>query len=237
MDITPLTNAVNGTANQAGDTVQDILGGAKSSMPAPPPLPPAPTADSGNSSAPLADIADAPLAPALPPVDSVSEPQPASTIPSGQTLEELEQAVASTSNEMAELPELPAAEVPDENQMPEPIAISEASDLSVVDSEHKELEMSPVSSVSDSADPELNSIKDAALKELAPIVDKLDQPPEEKFNTMVMLLQSSDDKNLVKPAFEAAKGISDESKRAQALLDVVNEVNYLERKSDEAAKS
>ena len=41
------------------------------------------------------------------------------------------------------------------------------------------------------------------------------------------ILRASDDKSLVQPAFEEAQKIDDEDKKAQALLDVVNEVNYL----------
>jgi hypothetical protein len=40
------------------------------------------------------------------------------------------------------------------------------------------------------------------------------------------MIQASDDQKLVKDAYEAAKQIPDEKARAQALLDVVNEINY-----------
>lgn len=75
-------------------------------------------------------------------------------------------------------------------------------------------------------DGELVEIKKEALHDLMPLVDKLDQPPEEKFKTLMMLLQASDNSDLVKDVYEAANKISDEKKRAQALLDVVNEINY-----------
>ena len=42
----------------------------------------------------------------------------------------------------------------------------------------------------------------------------------------MMMIQASDDQTLLKDAYEAAKGITDEKTRAQALLDVVNEINY-----------
>lgn len=58
------------------------------------------------------------------------------------------------------------------------------------------------------------------------MVDKLDQTPEEKFRTTMMMIQASDDQTLVKRAYEAAKSISDDKERAQALLDIVNEINY-----------
>lgn len=73
---------------------------------------------------------------------------------------------------------------------------------------------------------ELLEIKKQALESLTPLVDELEQTPEEKFKTTMMLIQASDNADLVKEAFSAANSISDEKARAQALLDVVNEINY-----------
>lgn len=73
----------------------------------------------------------------------------------------------------------------------------------------------------------LESIKSDALNELRPLVDKLNVSNEEKFDTYLLLLRSTDDPTLVGPAFEAARGISDESEKAQALLDIVKEIDYL----------
>ena len=73
---------------------------------------------------------------------------------------------------------------------------------------------------------DLINIKQEALQSLKPLVGHLEQTPEEKFRTTMMMIQASDDQSLIPEAFEAAKGISDEKVRAQALLDVVNEINY-----------
>lgn len=77
-----------------------------------------------------------------------------------------------------------------------------------------------------SANPELDAIKKTALEELRPLIDKLDLAPQEKFDTLLLLLRSTDDKTLVNAAHEAAKNIPDEAKRAQALLDVIKEIDY-----------
>ena len=77
-----------------------------------------------------------------------------------------------------------------------------------------------------SADAGLLGIKQLALQNLAPLVDKLNQTPEERFKTTMMLIQASDNAQLVGKAYEAANNIADEKTRAQALLDVVNEINY-----------
>ncbi|MBX4201742.1 hypothetical protein KW803_02515 [Candidatus Saccharibacteria bacterium] len=79
----------------------------------------------------------------------------------------------------------------------------------------------------------LVNLKEQALNSLAPLVNHLDQTPEEKFKTTMMLIQASDNSNLVKEAYEAANQIGDEKARAQALLDVVNEINYFTQKDNQ----
>ena len=79
----------------------------------------------------------------------------------------------------------------------------------------------------DAAAPEdLINIKQEALQNLKPLVSHLDQTPEEAFRMTMMMIQATDDQGLIPKAYEAAKGIPDEKARAQALLDVVNEINY-----------
>jgi hypothetical protein len=73
---------------------------------------------------------------------------------------------------------------------------------------------------------DLLSIKQQALQELSPLVGHLQQSPEEKFRTTMMLIQASDNSDLIKEAYESAQQIPDEKARAQALLDIVNEINY-----------
>lgn len=73
---------------------------------------------------------------------------------------------------------------------------------------------------------DLVNLKQSALQQLAPLVDHLDQTPEEKFRTTMMMIQATDDSSKIKDAYEAAQQITDEKVRAQALLDVVNEINY-----------
>lgn len=74
---------------------------------------------------------------------------------------------------------------------------------------------------------DLETIKKDAIVALRPLVDKLELAPEEKFDTYLLLLRSTDDKELIGPANEAAKAITDESRRAQALLDIIKEIDYL----------
>jgi hypothetical protein len=73
---------------------------------------------------------------------------------------------------------------------------------------------------------ELIDIKQAALTQLSPLVGHLEQTPEEKFRTTMMMIQASDDQSLIQTAYDAAQAITDEKAKAQALLDIVNEINY-----------
>jgi len=79
---------------------------------------------------------------------------------------------------------------------------------------------------------DLLNIKQHALQNLTPLVGQLDQQPEERFKTIMMLIQASDNPQLIKQAYEAAHQIPDQKARAQALIDVVNEINYFTQKKD-----
>lgn len=74
---------------------------------------------------------------------------------------------------------------------------------------------------------DLESLKKEAIGELRPLVGKLNVSPEEKFDTYLLLIRSTDDKTLIAPAHEAAKAIEDEAKRADALLNIIKEIDYL----------
>lgn len=84
------------------------------------------------------------------------------------------------------------------------------------------------------ASPELDAIKKTALEELRPLVDKLDLPADEKFDTLLLLIRSTDDRALVPAAHEAARAITDETKKAQALLDVIKEIDYFAGNTSQA---
>jgi len=90
----------------------------------------------------------------------------------------------------------------------------------------------PMGSASSS---DLDGIKLNALKELRPLMDKVELPADEKFDTYLMLIRSTDDKTLIGPAHTAAQGIVDEKRKAEALLEIIKEIDYLSRKDQPAA--
>lgn len=81
---------------------------------------------------------------------------------------------------------------------------------------------------------DLAPIKSEAINELRPLVDKLDLPAEEKFDAYLLLLRSTDDRALIAPAHAAAQGIVDEAKKAQALLDIIKEIDFLNQQQPQA---
>jgi hypothetical protein len=109
--------------------------------------------------------------------------------------------------------------------------IAPAENVTPTETVAPEAEKSPENSSAD-----LMEIKKNALEQLSPLVGKLEQTPEEKFHTTMMMIQASDNQDLVKDAYEAAQKISDEKEKAQALLDVVNEINYFTQKASPATE-
>lgn len=92
---------------------------------------------------------------------------------------------------------------------------------------------SPIPSITTpvAASPELEALKKATLGELRPLVGKLDLPAEEKFDTLLLIIRSTDDQSLLGPAHDAAKSIADETRRATALLDIIKEIDYFSTKA------
>jgi hypothetical protein len=88
----------------------------------------------------------------------------------------------------------------------------------------------PASNATSTGSGPLDKLKASALEELRPLVGKLNLPAEEKFDTLLLIIRSTDDQALLDEAHDAAKGISDDSKRAQALLDIIKEIDYFSSK-------
>ncbi len=114
---------------------------------------------------------------------------------------------------------------PNDWQAPTPVADAWATSPAVEEPAPTETPAAPVLNTPAPSD-DLQAIKQKALTELSPLVGHLEQSPEEKFKTTMMLIQASDDQSLIPQAYESAQAINDEKVKAQALLDIVNEINY-----------
>lgn len=77
---------------------------------------------------------------------------------------------------------------------------------------------------------DLQEVKKSALQELSPLLDELDQPDEEKLDILMMTIQATDDQSLIPQAFATAKRIQDKKARAEAMLDIIQEINYFTKK-------
>jgi hypothetical protein len=84
----------------------------------------------------------------------------------------------------------------------------------------------PLSGSAPAVNSALDEIKQQALAQLSPLVSQLDQTPEERYKTIMMMIQASDNQDLITQAYAAAQEITDEKAKAEALLNIVNEINY-----------
>lgn len=88
----------------------------------------------------------------------------------------------------------------------------------------------PSASSTTQSDDTLDPIKKEALQKLEPLVGELDLNPEEKYRALMMIIQATDNKDLVNEAYQAAEKIEDNKTRAQALLSIINEIDYFKNK-------
>jgi hypothetical protein len=107
-----------------------------------------------------------------------------------------------------------------------PVSESQAQVQSQPDDTDSTVGVSDAPAATPPATDSLLELKQGALQQLTPLLGHLDQTPEEKFRTTMMMIQASDNQSLLQTAYETAQKITDEKARAQALLDVVNEINY-----------
>ena len=156
-------------------------------------------------------------------------------------------ATSSMSSDFSSVPDLTAA-TPSNQPSPTPVAEQEVAstdltpNLSPANSSGNDLEdlvlpgeqetVEKMPSLDDNSmksldtNSDLDEIKSKALKDITPLLDKLNLPPLEKFKTVMMTIQAGDSKELIPTAYEIAGKIDNESEKAQALLDVINEINY-----------
>jgi hypothetical protein len=192
----------NNANNQYGDVTQSSAGDASamSSAPSVDNAPPAPAT---------------PQPPLEPPATNASNmPVPDSTSTGAASVPSL-----SSPTNPPSTPDIGAVNLENAYIANDPLAVVKAND-------HTALKPTAASLLNDSREDDLLKLKQQALQSLAPLVDHLEQDPEEKFKTTMMMIQASDIADLIPEAYEAANKIPDEKVRAQALLDVVNEINY-----------
>ena len=124
----------------------------------------------------------------------------------------------------------PVTPVPDPTPAPDPV-----SDITLPTFDLPQPTPTATPSATPASSTDLDGIKKDALTELRPLIDKVDLPAEEKFDTYLMLIRSTDDSSLIAPAHAVAQSITDETRRAEALLDIIKEIDYLSRNNQQPA--
>jgi hypothetical protein len=157
---------------------------------------PAPATDSATSVTPVAD------APAM------DSPQPAIAEPA--------QGFSST----------PMPDTPSDDTSADDSATTQSTDDSVVPDQTSDNAPIAAATVSPVDTEQLAGMKQQALEHLEPLVGHLDQSPEEAFKTTMMMIQANDNHTLLEKALDEAKKIEDDKARANAMLDIINEINY-----------
>ena len=137
--------------------------------------------------------------------DPVAAP---SSIPEGDT-GELAESVGPFPAPEPIVPPIP--EVPEVPEMPKPV-ISET----VVTEE-----------VSAPAELNVQEVKIAALRDLAPLIEKMDIPAAQKFHLYREIFENLRDYTVIDAAYQAAKNIPDERERGEALLYLINSINKM----------
>ena len=114
---------------------------------------------------------------------------------------------------MPEMPAMPEAPMPTPEIAPAP--------------EAPEAPAKPVAPFLETANLDKNQVKEAALRELAPIADKLDIPASRKFEIYKNVIDNYKDTSVLEPAYRAASDIADEHERAEALLYIIDSIDNM----------
>ena len=73
----------------------------------------------------------------------------------------------------------------------------------------------------------MQKIRESALRDLAPILDKMNVNPAQKFRIYRDMFEDLRDYTVLEPAYRAAKGIADERERGEALLYLIEAIDRM----------
>ena len=113
-------------------------------------------------------------------------------------------------------PEAMPAEMPAPMPMPEPTPTINPAPTPAP-------ELAPLSS----ENLNMHQVKEAALRDLVPLLDRLDMSPSQKFNLYRNIFEDLKDYTVLERAYRAASEIPDEKERAEALLYLVESIDKM----------
>ena len=150
----------------------------------------------------------------------------------GATQDELQQAINSITNGAAgaaaggdvvaqveqNLAAAPAPAAPAPEAAPEPAPAPAPAPA-------QDIEIEPAKSIY--GDPDLDKVKSMALSDLRPLLEKVDIAPDKKFMIYRDIIELTEDKACIEPAYNCAKQIEDEKTKGEALVYVVECIDKL----------
>lgn len=74
---------------------------------------------------------------------------------------------------------------------------------------------------------DMKSVKEAALRDLAPLLGKIDMDSSKKFKLYKDIREELHDDSIIGDAYETAKNISDDTERGEALLYLVESIDNM----------
>ena len=118
--------------------------------------------------------------------------------------------------------EIPDLSTPPLQPAPAPAPMPELKNDALVPPEMPLPELTP-------SDDKLNTqqIKNAALRDLVPLLDRVDMDASQKFNIYCDIFEDLKDYTVLEPAYKIAREIPDEAERAKALLFIVESIDKM----------
>lgn len=77
------------------------------------------------------------------------------------------------------------------------------------------------------SDTSLKEVKDAALRDLLPLMDKISLDPSQKFDIYKNVIDDLGDNTVISSAYDSAREIADESERGEALLYLIKSIDKM----------
>lgn len=161
--------------------------------------------------------------------DPVAAP---SSVPEGDTGELAESVGPFPAPEPAPVPPQPSAE---EKAPEEPVTsmsgtIADFTVPAPKPSTEPTLDVSEATITTETSSPanlNIHEVKTAALRDLAPLVSKMDISDLQKFHIYRDMFENLRDYTVIEPAYKAAKNIEDEKERAEALLYLIESIDSM----------
>lgn len=199
-----------------------------------------PEGDTGELDEPVGPFATPEVAPVPEPPVSGFVPEPESTPPSfedfGTPAFEAPSAPAVDSTPMAGQMPMPPSKTPQHSVMPDypeiPVppspARAEAQVKQEPESQFQAAAMVETSNTSVSpSGSSMRRVKTAALRDLIPLIDRLNLSPSQRFNICRSIFEDLRDYSVLDQAYRAAVEIRDDTERAEALLYLVESIDKM----------